>query len=404
MDRVAEGGIPLLVLRVLLGLALTLSPARAQEDSKPEVVPALDPYTRGERAAFDAAGYVSLGPFPWCEGTTSDELARELGAPWILWIETEHFRMGSTLATYDVPSDRIEKKRLETEFARVRSIFPDAKPRKDELDPWLRAHLYAQRLEAIHAAYMRDFGLRDEDFADAAKPDGLGMRMKYTVLLAERRSTLARCVRHLMERDTTDPTRDHLAGGSIFFGVSAESVRAWGQPTDAALHAMVAANVAMNLAAGYRGMRSTLPVWFEYGYSHVASRRVDERFTLLAQGTQREGADAWKWEPRVAGLVSNDYASSWTELAEAKHAKELSGPEHLVAWSRVGWMLETFGPERARRFLAAVTDPLPQRDELDRAAHVRDRQLDALVETGGAPLADLEAAWRRWASKATSKR
>lgn len=412
MNRVAEGGLPRLALRVLLGLALTLSPARAQEDSKRDAPPAIDPYTRGERKALDAAGYVSLGPFPWCEGITTDEIVRESGGTPILWVETEHFRVGSTLAAYKLTADRIEKKRLDEEVARLRELFPDAKPPAGKLDPWLRLHLYARRIEAVHAEFLRAFGLRDADFGEVtpgspptiAPGPHLGLDMKFTVLITERRSTLARCVRFLLQRDPQDPMRERLAGNSLFFGISMEAVRDWGHESDSALHAQVAANVALNLLAGFRGISATVPVWFEYGYSHGASRRVDERYTLLARGTAREDADAWKWEPRVAGLISNDFAPTWKDLANERRFEDLSAPDHLVAWSKVSWMLQTFGPERMRQYLMAVTDPLPRRDELDRAAFLRDRQLAALDEVGGAPNLELEAAWRRWASKAVSKR
>lgn len=41
---------------------------------------------------------------------------------------------------------------------------------------------------------------------------------------------------------------------------------------------------------------------------------------------------------------------------------------------------------------------------LDRAAFLRDRELQALEEAAGVPAVELEETWRRWAAKATSKR
>jgi len=412
MMSLAEGALPRSLLRILLALALTLSPARAQEASKPEEFEAVDPYTRGERSALDKAGYESLGPFPWCEGITTDEIERELGGSKVLWVETRHFRIGSTLGSYKTAGDRAEKKRLDEELARMRELFPGAKVPAAKIDPWLRLHLYARRIEAVHAEFLRAFGLKDEDFGET-KPGApptiatgphLGMDMKFTVLLTERRSALARFVRYALKRDASDPIRERLPGNTLFFGMSAETVRSWSQETDSAFHAQVAANVALNLMDGFRGMSATPPVWFQYGYSHVVSRRVDERFTLYAKGTIREDADSWKWEPRVAGLITNDFAPSWKDLANERRFDDLSGPDHLVAWSKVTWMLQHFGPERVRQYLMSVTDPLPRKDELDRAAFLRDRELQALEEAGGVPAAELEEAWRRWAAKATSKR
>jgi len=411
MNRIAERVLPRHALRVLLGLALLLSPARAQEDSKPQPFEAIDPYTRGQRAGLDAAGYVSLGPFPWCEGITTDEIARELAVP-ILWVETEHFRIGSTLHSYKIPADRIEKKRLDGELTRIRQLFPEAKLPAGKLDPWLRLHLYARRLESIHADYLQAFGLRDEDFGEPsvegettiAPGPHLGMAMKFTVLLAERRSTLARFVRYATKREPTDPQRERLPGDTLFCGLSAEAVEGWGVESDSAFHALLAAIVAQNLTSGFRGMTANLPVWFEYGHSHVVSRKVDERHTLFARGTLRDDGDSVKWDQRVAGLVANDFAPTWRALADERRFEDLSGPDHLVAWSKVAWMLDRFGPDGMRTYLLAVTDRLPRKDELDRHAFQRDRELAVLAEIGLTSIETLEEEWRRSASKANSKR
>lgn len=412
MIALAVGSLPRLVLRVLLGFAPLLSPVRAQEDSKPEPFEAVDPYSRGERALLDRADYVSLGPFPWCEGMSTDDLVRELGGIPILWVETEHFRIGSTLSAYKVPSDRVEKKRLDEELAAIRATFPESKPSLTKLDPWLRLHLYARRIEAVYDEFQRAFGLRDADFGTplpGAPPTlapglYLGMESKFTVLLCEKRSTLARFVRLAWNRDGNDPMRERLPGGCLFFGLSAEAVHSWGRESDIAFHSQVAADVALNLVNGFRDLGTSAPLWFEYGWSHVQSRRIEERSTHYARGTDREGRDSWKWEPRVQGLISNAFAPTFPQLAEFRRWDELSGPAHLAAWSKVSWMLTTFGPERMRTFLMAVTDPVPALGEAERTAFLRDRQLAALQDVGGAPVEALEEAWRRWAGKPGSKR
>jgi hypothetical protein len=412
MIALAVGSLPRLVLRVLLGLAPLLSPVRAQEDSKPEPFEAVDPYSRGERALLDSAGYVSLGPFPWCEGMTTDALARELGGIPILWVETEHFRIGSTLAAYKVPSDRVERKRLEEELAAIRATFPESKPSMAKLDPWLRLHLYARRVEAVYDEFQRAFGLTEADFGPTKTGEAprlaagpyMGMASKFTVLLCEKRSTLARFVRLAWNRDGMDPMRERLPGGSLFFGVSAENVRSWGRESDIAFHSQVAADVSINLMNGFRDLGTSAPVWFEYGWSHVQSRRVEERSTHYARGTDREGRDAWKWQDRVQGLISNGFAPTFPDLAGLRTWDQISGPAHLAAWSKVSWMLTTFGPERMRLFLLAITDPVPKLEAEERATFLQERQLTALQDVGGASLTALEEAWKRWAGKPGSKR
>jgi hypothetical protein len=400
-----------LAAALLLGLAPTLSPARAQEDSKPEEVEAVDPYSRGERAALDRAGYVSFGPFPWCEGLTSDRIQRELGGVPMLWVETAHFRIGATLATYKLPGDQIEKRKLDAEIARVRELFPGCKPPAGKLDPWLRLHLYARRIESVHADLLRGFGVGADEFGPAqaggparlASGPWLGMAMKPTVLLCERRSTLARFVRLALGRDTTDPIRERLPGQTMFLGISAEAVRSWSQELDAALHAQVAADVALNLIDGFRDQGLFAPVWFKYGWAHVEARAADERFALYARSAAREERDAWKWEPRVQALVGNAFAPTWKEMAGWSRFEDLTGPGHLTAWSKVTWMLAQ-GAKPMRAYLLAVTEPLPSPRPADLAAFLRDRQLAALEQVFGQPPAQLEDAWRRWAAKPGARR
>ncbi len=382
----------------------------AQEDSRPESFERQDPYSRGEREAFDRARYISLGPFPWCEGWTTDAIERELGQG-VLWVETEHFRIGSTLATYKPRADRIEKKRIEEEVARLKELFPGTKPSPARLDPWLRLHLYARRIEAVHAAFRRDFGVEDADFGEG-RADGppriapgphLGMPAKFTVLLCERRSTLARFVRLALDRQGTDPIRERLPGETLFFGISMEAVRSWGHELDAALHAQVAANVALNLIDGFRNQGTQAPIWFKYGWSHVVSRNVDERFTLYARGAARDEPGAERWDPRVQALIGNGFAPTWKEMAEWDDFADLTGPAHMVAWSKLSWML-TLGPEAMRGCLMALTEAVPEAPAAERAEHLRARQLQALEALAGSPVPEAEETWRTWASKPPNRR
>ena len=56
-----------------------------------------DPYTRGQADALSAAGYVAMHPIPWADGHGSSEIEETLGKGAMLWVETAHFRIGSSL-------------------------------------------------------------------------------------------------------------------------------------------------------------------------------------------------------------------------------------------------------------------------------------------------------------------
>src|SRR5687767_1527863 len=63
------------------------SPQEAKGGAE-EVFEKVDPYTRGESAALDKAGYLSFGPFPLAEGIHTRDLEELLGGVRILWVET----------------------------------------------------------------------------------------------------------------------------------------------------------------------------------------------------------------------------------------------------------------------------------------------------------------------------
>src|SRR5260221_3805982 len=138
----------------LLGaLALSAAPARGapppQQEKPEEVFEKTDPYTRGAKEELARAGYASLGPFHWADGIETQDIEETFGGLRVLWVETAHFKLGSTLPTYECPPDDLEKTRLKDELARLGKRLPRARREAAKLDPWLRLHLYAQPLDEL---------------------------------------------------------------------------------------------------------------------------------------------------------------------------------------------------------------------------------------------------------------
>ena len=144
----------LLLCAALLAAA---APAAAQRDKDEAcTVCGHDP----ERMA--AGGVVSHGPFPFLRDT-SEELQQQLGAGGLLWIETEHFRIGSELEKWKIPVR--DKKAYQAELERFAETWPEVDPKKTKsLDPWLRLHLMAWRMENLYAHVLATWGWTEEDF------------------------------------------------------------------------------------------------------------------------------------------------------------------------------------------------------------------------------------------------
>ena len=91
-----------------------LVPGVVAQKSKPVLPPsALDPYTGGKPERLAALGYRSFGPYVFCQATTEGVCSR-LGDVPILWVETQHFRLGSALEEYkpEDPKELDELKKI----------------------------------------------------------------------------------------------------------------------------------------------------------------------------------------------------------------------------------------------------------------------------------------------------
>lgn len=414
LTRLAGGSILLACAWILLAPASF--PQRPDGDSKDEAFEKVDPYTKGAREALDRAGYVSLGPFPLFEGVKTGDVEETLGGIPILWAETAHFRIGSTLATYKFKGDSREERRIKVDLEHLAGKLDPFHPPPGRLDPWLRLHLYAQRVEEQYADFCALFGFKDEDFEarklkplpgmGAAMGEGpfLGQEMKFTVLLAEKSSSLGRFVGRWMRRAPSDSYRECLPGGSMFLGTSAQTWREFGYELDSTLHCVVANDLAWNLVDGLRKSWFAPPLWLKQGIAYWSSRRIDERFAVYATGTQRRfDDDSWRWEPRVRGLVANQFAAPWRTMMGWQATREMKPQDHMIAWSRVSWLLSQKSAD-LHAFLMVLSESVLTVPAPDRPKVVLERQGQAFAAGFGKTPEELEEAWKQFVLKTYPKK
>lgn len=400
---------------IAVWLALTAlasaAPARAQDTSLEEFTQ-LDPYTKGQPELMKLLGIVSFEPIAWAGTHRSPDVKAALGGTEVIFIETEHFRFGSTLESYKFGEDREDKLWLNAELAEFKKRLPKFKP-PTKLDPWLRAHLWALRLEAWYAEFTQSFGLTPEDFTDLEKrkergePMGkgpyLGQAGKFTVLLTEKRSSLGRYLKQFTGLEAEYSYR-YKFEDSYFLGSNIETLKDSERGFEIAFAAGVAASLAANFVDAMRDSHGVAPEWLRYGLAHSAARRIDGRFNQWSAGGDPLTADddSWKWAPRVLGLVKNEVALPWSEMLSWNKLDDIKPRDHMIAWSRVEWLLEA-RKDKLRELLLALTKPLddwgPKRDELRLA-----QQTKALLDVLGADAATLDAQWRAWVVKTYAKK
>ena len=410
----------LLPLAVLVPAHSVPQSGPAQRPTVEEKFEKVDPYTKGQAEELERAGYVSFGPFTFAEGIKTLDVEETLGNAQVLWVETAHFKLGSTLATYKCPSDTHEEQRLREEIGRLIKKLPRVHRDPGKLDPWLRLHLYAQRLEEQYADFEARFGLHDEDFAAKGKPASpadspasgsmgpgpyLGQELKFTVLLTEKSSQVARFAKRYIVGGDVAYYRAPLPGGTRFLGTSAQAVRSIGTELDSALHALVATELACNLCDGFRGAQYDRPLWFDHGLGLFYGRMVEERWSVHVPRVSTEADDeSWHWEPRIRGLVSNAYVTKWDEMLGWQDIAKLEASQHMCAWSRVAWLMSLEKGD-LHGFLMGVSEPLKPGLSAVEEQNVRlEQQKTALQAAFGKSPSELDEAWRKWVLRKYAKR
>jgi len=401
-------------LALALPLALPLPPGvatpvtRAQEGGTMEVFDEVDPYTGGEREKMRLLGYVAFGPFPWHGRDRTPDVEETMGGIPMLWVETAHFRIGSSLATYRIPADRAERARLKDELARLEERLGRLDAPRKELDPWLRLHLYAQRAEDAYAAFVRDFGLAPADFEQIGPH--LGNREKFLLLLCERKSEFGRYARTYLGVENDHSYRWGWQEDCMLFGANVEALRdGWAEtevrvlPFDSMLHCAVVAGLAANFAGGYRG-KLTAPQWFSAGLGHAYARRIDPRWLNSAgrRAGQRPDEDS-EWEPRVRNLVKNRFFASTADMFGWQAYEDMDERDHLVAWSKLDYVLRGAEGDLPAFLAALCATTAPAEPGADRAV-IASEQTAALRAGFQVTPAELDEAWAAWVLERYAKK
>ncbi|HEX5053920.1 MAG TPA: hypothetical protein VFZ65_19230 [Planctomycetota bacterium] len=400
------------MFRLSLATLLLAATAAAQDDKLPKW--RIDPYTKNDPKLMEKAGYVSFGPFRF--GNIADRVVQSsdidasLEFIQILWIETPHFRIGTNLPPWRIPEESQTKKKIRAELEELQQKLPGINPKTRTLDPWLRAHLTALRLEKLYAETSALFGVTDADFPQdpnnvvklpGAKYMGygpyMGMKDKFLVLLFEKGAVYQQYMKAYLGRDTQTPQRWHFKeSSSILFTMANEDDR-FPSKHDTALHCRLAFNVSQNLLDGFRYYGYDLPVWIREGFGHWNWRRIDPNYPSF---DQNEGSIAdmkliSRWEPYCRNLLSSPGKfAPFAEAATWRDFGDIKFDDHVAIWSRMDWLISQ-GPEKFQKFLFEVKGRVDDNwgpDQTDLVGAVR----DAIKDAYGLSMLNFDAKWAEW--------
>ncbi|MFT7484573.1 MAG: hypothetical protein ACI9F9_000413 [Candidatus Paceibacteria bacterium] len=363
------------------------------------------PYTKGDRDLERKLGYERVGFLPWRLNDDSTSVQENIGGIPMVWVETEHFRIGSSLVSYKLTGDKQETKYLKAEIERLKDKLGKLKAPKKSIDPWLRIHLYAQMLEDLYANFMSDFGFTDKDFPAPNK--FLGHPKKFLVLLCEKDSEYGRYLRTYLDSDIEGSFRTGWMHEGMIATASYESVaKNWkdqaDSPTDSMYRCVITACVTSTFIDGYRDNLFRAPRWLSFAAAHIYQKKVDPRWTRFdgRQIIYDANDDSWDWEPRVYKLVKNEFFASNEKLFQIIKYSDLTSLDHMIAWSKLSYLMDEKGGRegKLKAFLNDVCSPargnsFPTKEEF------LQMQTKAMKAHFGVTPVEFDEEWSKWVLK-----
>lgn len=376
--------------------------AEAQRNRVRPNDPSTCPYTEGDPEVMAAAGIVSLGGFEFGNSDTA-QVDEFLATADIRWIETEHFEIGIGLPTYRIPQR--EKNKIRTELTWLQEVLPEVNPKTRQLDPWLRAHLYAQRAERAYARFLEIVQLEQDVFPEPdttwllgtpywGEGPHLGQNGKFEILILPSEALHVSYLRqefglsirktqrwNVVERDTLT-VAIHDDDGSL--------------TRDTAMHGHVVFNLAHNFLDGLKHYSYDTPIWVHEGLAHFLEREVSPRYNSFdsSEGGIAEETRKSKWHKETRSLVRGGDAPRMASMMSLRNYAELELDHHFATWSMVRFLVEQH-PEQFALFLQSIKGWKNDEGIAD-GSNMPQKHRDSFREHFGWNYAQFDTAWQEW--------
>jgi hypothetical protein len=317
----------------------------------------------------------------------------------------------------DVPRDKEDRKVLRDELEELAERLPNLRPRSvRELDPWLRAHLFAHRLEKLYARFssiaaVEDGAFPGEDapfFRGDAPPDQkwmgrgpyLGMKGKFLVLLCPTGASCTRYLRTYTEALHGDemPSRWYFDAADAFLFATAPDYGDGAFQSDRAMHAHVVFNVAHNLIDAFKGYSYEVPAWWKEGLAHVLRREVStehNNYSEIDENSQR-AYQTYDWDVKVRQRDDNGLIRPLAGILDATRCTDFDLIDHAACWSRISYLLEAHEPAAFATFLDRMKGQVDSQGAAPEPRVLARIQREALQAAFERDPDGLDDAWRTW--------
>lgn len=357
------------------------------------------PYCQNDPALLEGAGLVSHGPMDF--GPEGSEALVELlpSGEW-LFLESEHLRWASSLATETVKAK--DRERLSSELDRLRVLFPEIPKKVKKLDPYLRMHLMAQRGEEFYARFQSLLGVTDADFPASRQNEGpymgnglyLGEKGKFEALLHVNRDTHRMFTSQYMGVNITDAVRWHLPKKhKLVMSVPAvdSDLR-----LDRSLHPHLVHNLSHLMLCAYKHFSYDPPIWLDEGLAHVMEQEINPEFHTLdgEEGSLPDNRGPADWNKELKSLARKGRVTGFAGLMRIQSFAKLEQDDHVSAYGLVRFLID----ERPAEFAAFIGDIKGQLDDAGYpdGSGMLDVERAGLKKHFGWTPAQLDAAWFAW--------
>jgi hypothetical protein len=388
--------------RALLGALITLSSASAALAQRPND-PATCPWCHNDPALMEASKIVSHGGFEF-GSTDTKSIDGLMATSDIRWIETPHFQIGFALGPQKVKQE--EKDKIRAELGRLALALPEVNPRAKTLDPWLRAHLYAQRCEDLWERFLGllkiDLSLfpqtqRSWNMQGKYMGEGpyIGQGGKFELLILPSEAALTTFLREQFGLLIKQTQRwNVIPRDTLIAVIHAEQGNL---RDDEALHGHVVFNLGINLLDGYKHYSYETPIWIREGLGHLLEREINPRFNTFdsSEGAVADKTNKENWAAEVRKMIQQGEAVRLAELVALKSYAELTLNHHYTAWSLVDYLTKVH-PDG----FACLNDKLHGRTDakgIGDGSNLNDAHRDAVKECFGMGYAELDRLWEEWA-------
>jgi len=388
-------------MKLVVG-ALAFVVAFVSPQSKKPAKDATCPYCKNDPALMKSAGVVSHGPFALADKTTEALVADLPAAQWI-FIEAAHVRWASCLGETSVSQK--DRERVDAELARLRAMLPDVPVKPKKLDPWLRLHLFAMKGEELYARFQSILRVTDDSFPTERRIDEpymgigkfLGERDKFEVVIHTTRANHRRFTSGFSGVLVSDSFRWHFPGlHKLLISVPAEDADL---RDDRWLWPHVTHNLTHVFLWAFKHFAYDPPVWLDEGLALLLEKEAEPEAQTFEgeEGAYRDARAPSDFTERARKLAAGGKAKTLAQLTAAKMYSELELDGMIQSWSLTRFFIEEHGDKYAE-FVARIKGQLDDKG-LQTGADLPGLQRSSLKEIWGWSSADVDTAWREWASR-----